>query len=92
MRRLVLIGLLGMAYLAPLSAETLLIEAVRSPDGGPANGTSMEAVQARLGTPEHRFGPVGEPPITRWEYPEITVYFEADRVIHSVARPLREDS
>jgi hypothetical protein len=27
---------------------------------------------------------VGDPPITRWVYDRFTVYFENDRVIHSV--------
>jgi hypothetical protein len=29
---------------------------------------------------------VGEPPISSWEYEPFVVYFEYDRVIHSVAK------
>jgi hypothetical protein len=29
---------------------------------------------------------VEQPPITRWDYPAFSVYFEHDRVIHAVAR------
>ena len=29
---------------------------------------------------------VGEPPITRWEYRNMIVYFEYDRVIHAVMK------
>ena len=52
----------------------------------PARGTSMTTVEARLGAPEKRFAAVGDPPITRWVYPLFTVYFEHDRVLHSVKR------
>jgi hypothetical protein len=27
---------------------------------------------------------VGAPPITRWDYPNFSVFFEGDRVIHAV--------
>jgi hypothetical protein len=46
----------------------------------------MDTVRARLGSPERRVGPVGEPPITRWVYERFTVFFEHDRVLHSVKR------
>jgi hypothetical protein len=29
---------------------------------------------------------VGDPPITRWEYPGFVVYFEHHLVVHTVAR------
>lgn len=54
--------------------------------GMPERGTSMDTVRARLGSPERRVGPVGEPPITRWVYDRFTVFFEHDRVLHSVKR------
>jgi len=38
----------------------------------------------RGGPPRQKLPPVGDPPITRWEYPEYTVYFEYDKVITSV--------
>lgn len=56
---------------------------VRVP-GMPDRGTSMETVRERLGAPERRVGPVGEPPITHWVYDRFTVYFEHDRVLHAV--------
>ena len=27
---------------------------------------------------------LGNPPITRWDYPQFSVYFENDRVLHTV--------
>lgn len=52
--------------------------------GMPERGTSMSSVRSRLGEPDRRVGPVGEPPITRWVYDRFTVYFEHDRVLHAV--------
>jgi len=50
----------------------------------PHRGARMEQVVARFGEPAQRLAAVGEPPITRWVYPEYTVYFEDDRVLTSV--------
>jgi len=52
----------------------------------PARGMTMQKVQADWGQPAMRRAPVGEPPITRWEYPEFVVYFEHNRVIHAVLK------
>jgi len=71
-------------------ADTLLIENVDSarPTAAerPARGSSMTRVEARFGAPASRGGPVGQPPITRWEYPGFVVFFEYDHVVHSVQR------
>jgi hypothetical protein len=53
--------------------------------GRPARGMSMEKVEATFGAPTSRSPAIGEPPITRWEYPGYTVYFEHQFVIHTVA-------
>ncbi len=50
----------------------------------PRSGQSMEKVRESFGEPQRRSPAVGEPPITRWVYKDFTVYFEHDRVIHSV--------
>ncbi len=42
--------------------------------------------QGRYGEPTKRHAAVGNPPITRWDYPQFSVYFENDRVLHRVAR------
>jgi len=47
---------------------------------------SMDRVEAVYGKPANRREAVGDPPITRWEYPGFVVYFEHHLVIHSVAR------
>jgi hypothetical protein len=44
----------------------------------------MREVEAKFGTPAKRYPAVGKPPITRWDYPSFSVYFEFNRVVHSV--------
>ena len=38
----------------------------------------------RFGLADEEHQPVGQPPITRWDYREFSVYFEYDHVINSV--------
>ena len=50
----------------------------------PARGLSMEKVEATYGAPTNRVPAIGQPPITRWEYPGFVVFFENQLVIHAV--------
>lgn len=50
----------------------------------PHTGVSQESVLSKFGEPDQRTEPVGVPPISRWIYPNFTVYFEYDHVITSV--------
>jgi hypothetical protein len=43
-------------------------------------------VEAKYGAPQSRKPAVGDPPISRWDYPKFVVYFEYDRVIHAVIK------
>jgi hypothetical protein len=47
---------------------------------------SMDKVEARFGAPTNRAPAVGDPPITRWEYPGFVVFFEHNLVLHSVVK------
>jgi hypothetical protein len=71
-------------------ADTLLIDGVesdsQSTSARPKSGMTMTAVESTYGTPGQKRAAVGQPPITRWDYPNFSVYFEKDRVIHAVAR------
>lgn len=71
-------------------ADTLLIDGLdmdaQTKNARPKAGMSMTAVESTYGAPAERRGAVGTPPITRWDYPAFSVYFENDRVIHAVAR------
>jgi hypothetical protein len=50
----------------------------------PGRGMSMKAVEAKFGAPQERHAAVGKPPITRWDYPAFSVFFEYERVIDAV--------
>ena len=55
----------------------------------PRRGLSMAQVEQRYGAPIEKFPTAGgdaprHPPINRWRYNGYTVYFERNRVIHSV--------
>jgi hypothetical protein len=50
----------------------------------PARGSLMRTVEKEFGAPATRHPTVGKPPITRWDYPNFSVFFEGDRVIDTV--------
>ncbi len=77
------------AVSGPLMAETLVVNdqlTVRdSSVERPRRGTTMSEVEKHFGAPVEKHATVGQPPITRWDYAGFSVFFEHDRVIHSVA-------
>lgn len=82
--------------LAPVSgafAEELSVpvgsQADRSQQSMPRTGMTQASVRASWGQPANVEGPVGQPPISQWNYGRFVVYFENDRVIHSVLKPQR---
>ncbi len=54
--------------------------------GKPTRGMSQASVESSFGAPQSSRQAVGDPPITRWEYPGFVVFFEFDKVIHSVSK------
>ncbi len=72
-------------------ADTLIIDKMDSTQGErsdrPARGATMTRVESSFGTPISKQPAVGDPPIASWEYQDFTVYFEYDRVLHSVNKP-----
>ena len=86
--------LCGLAVILMLAggavADTLLSEGVEAAKvtaaERPTRGLSMDSVEARWGAPVSRSAAVGQPPITRWEYPSFFVYFEYQHVINAVRR------
>ena len=50
----------------------------------PGRAMSMEMVQNRFGEALEKSPAVGNPPISKWTYPNFTVYFESEFVIHAV--------
>ena len=57
--------------------------AMAQPDG-PRRGLSQADVRQQYGEPASIKGPIGEPPITRWDYNGFSVYFEYQTVLHTV--------
>jgi hypothetical protein len=55
-----------------------------APGDHPERGQHMPAVEQRFGAPTTRYPAVGQPAITRWDYPGMIVYFENDLVLHTV--------
>ena len=53
----------------------------------PSRGLTMAQVKDKLGSPVQEVAAIGTPPITRWEYPGYVVFFESDRVLHTVVTP-----
>ena len=70
-------------------AETIAVDngiAVKEADvATPERGMTMQQVAAKFGEPATKVPAVGQPPISRWEYPGFVVYFEREHVIHAVA-------
>ncbi|MEL7296505.1 MAG: hypothetical protein AAGJ86_02525 [Pseudomonadota bacterium] len=66
-------------------ADTLDMNTDPAAINAPQRGMSMQRVESKWGQPTRRVAAVGQPPITRWEYDGFVVYFEYDKVIHSVA-------
>lgn len=67
-------------------AATAQPQAADSTQSRPARGMTMEKVEATFGAPSQRQPAVGQPPITRWEYPGFVVYFEHRVVLHTVVK------
>ncbi|NIP17823.1 MAG: hypothetical protein GWM87_06465 [Xanthomonadales bacterium] len=88
MTRIVFIALLTLlANLA--TADVLIIDEVRQVGRMdlPTNGITKADTESRFGAPERRHEPVGDPPITRWDYATYSVYFEYDLVLFTVLHP-----
>ena len=50
----------------------------------PPRGMTKARVRQQYGEPQSKSRPVGNPPITRWDYPGYRLYFEYDHVLHAV--------
>lgn len=88
MTRIVFIGFLMLAA-GWVQADVLVVDEVRQVERMelPKNGQNMQDIETRFGKPEQRHPAVGEPPISRWDYPDYSVYFEHELVLFSVLHP-----
>jgi len=87
LRMMTLIALL-FAAMGVASADTLKMDGAMAStnDGRPSRGMTQNSVESKFGSPASIQAPVGDPPITRWEYANFVVFFEYDKVIHAVAK------
>ena len=76
------------AFGAVANAETVKMDGISAGtnDGRPSRGMTQSRVQSKYGQPSSVKAPIGEPPITRWEYSDFVVFFEHDKVIHAVLK------
>ena len=87
LRSFTILGL-ALGLLASANADTLKTSGINAGEDGsrPMRGTTQAQVEAKFGSPASKRAAVGDPPISRWEYQDFTVYFEHDRVIHAVLK------
>ena len=88
-KRVIILIALCLAFTAYSGADEVKIPVGSQATMGvdtPAHGMTKNQVEASFGPPDSRQGPIGDPPIYFWEYPDFTVYFESDRVIHTVSK------
>lgn len=92
-RSLVLLAVCVLAPAGAAVAETLVmndqVQVAPSDVQRPQRGATMKAVEQKFGAPASRHAAVGgasgaQPPITRWDYPHFSVFFERDKVVHTV--------
>jgi hypothetical protein len=87
LRTISLVALLFAAWVSA-DADTLRMDGAVAPgdDGRPTRGMTQASVESKYGAPATVKAPVGDPPITRWEYKDFVVYFEHDKAIHAVRK------
>ena len=88
MTRIVFIGFL-MLMAGMASADVLILDEVRQVERMdlPRNGYTKAAIESKYGAPQQRHQAVGDPPISRWDYADYSVYFEHNLVLFSVLHP-----
>lgn len=93
MRKTLIVIALGLAAAAPQVladvVEMPAAEGVATQGPLPRKGTTMPVVLKQYGEPRKRYAPVGgdapkHPPITRWDYPGFSVFFERSHVVDAV--------
>ena len=93
-RSAVLATTLALLVSLPVYADVLLMDSIESAPAveAPRTGLSMANVRSSFGNPvtEHpavsTSGNPHHPPSTRWDYNDFSVFFEHDKVVHSVVR------
>jgi hypothetical protein len=81
-----LILLFGIAHSDVLLLDSIADTPANNAQGipRPTRGMSMQTVKSRFGEPSQVHPRIGNPPITRWDYPDYSVFFEYQHVLTSV--------
>jgi len=82
-------SLFALAFTAAAEVLSLPPASGPAPTALPHKGASMAAVVKQFGEPVEKHPPAGgdspkHPPITRWDYPGFSAYFERNRLIDAV--------
>ena len=87
LRKLTILALV-FGFVGTAGADTLQMDGTtpNASSARPSRGMTQAGVESRYGSPVARVAAVGDPPISRWEYKDFIVFFEYDRVIHSVKK------
>jgi len=90
MKKLLLLPFITLLSL-PVAAEQVVVPvgqqaAEKQSLKRPARGITKDQVKQQFGDPVSSRAAVGDPPISSWEYADFVVYFEYDRVLHSVLK------
>lgn len=85
----IILSALAVGIIGTVGAQNLDMSGARGSHtfdqpGKPTRGMTQARVRANFGEPNTTVAAVGDPPISRWVYPEFVVFFEYDKVIHSV--------
>lgn len=78
----------GLILATPLAADVLKVPggsaAVLVLNNTPGRGLTQAQVREQYGDPVSTRTAIGDPPISSWDYPEYTIYFEHHLVLHAV--------
>jgi hypothetical protein len=87
---------LAAALPAAAHADKLQMSGSGTSSMAPHKGQTMAQVVKQFGEPQTKHAPVGgsnekQPPITRWDYPGYSVFFEHSHVVDSVVPDMRPE-
>lgn len=74
----------GLLLVSSLASPAIAKQTTSNKGFMPARGITMDQVKAQYGAPIQMVSPVGNPPISRWIYDGYVVFFEYQRVLHSL--------
>ena len=71
----------------PIASQGQYLGAIKHP----GKGQKQSFIISEYGEPLTKSAPIGSPPISHWDYPDFSVYFENNTVIRTVLKHRRLD-